>query len=190
GADRDQPVAVQFGGDARRGQPDQLDDARDHRRAHARQQGEQEFEDHPGDPDRDESQQAGQQVALEMQRRHGRLGEGGAAAIVKAHGYRTAGVIFSAAGRTIWRTAGESMRGKPDQRRFEMLLREHQGIAFKVAGIYARGVHDREDLIQEIAAQLWRSFGAFDESRAKFTTWMYRVALNVAISHVRSAKRS
>lgn len=82
------------------------------------------------------------------------------------------------------------MRGKPDQRRFEMLLREHQGIAFKVAGIYARGVHDREDLIQEIAAQLWRSFGAFDESRAKFTTWMYRVALNVAISHVRSAKRS
>ncbi len=82
------------------------------------------------------------------------------------------------------------MRGKPDQRRFETLLREHRGIVFKVAGAYARSVHDRDDLAQEIAAQLWRSFGSFDERRAKFTTWMYRVALNVAISHARSAKRS
>ena len=82
------------------------------------------------------------------------------------------------------------MRGKPNQRRFEMLLREHQGIVFKVAGVYARDAHESEDLAQEIAAQLWRSFGSFDESRAKFTTWMYRVALNVAISHVRCAKRS
>jgi RNA polymerase sigma factor (sigma-70 family) len=100
------------------------------------------------------------------------------------------GVIFSVAGRIIGRTAGESMRGRPDQRRFEMLLREHQGIVFKVAGAYARAAHDRDDLAQEIAAQLWRSFGSFDEHRAKFTTWMYRVALNVAISHARSAKRS
>ena len=76
------------------------------------------------------------------------------------------------------------------QRRFEALLREHQRIVFKVAAAYARGAHDRDDLAQEIAAQLWRSFGSFDEARAKFTTWMYRVALNVAISHARSMKRS
>lgn len=82
------------------------------------------------------------------------------------------------------------MRGKPHQRRFEGLLREHQRIVFKIAGAYARNVHDREDLAQEIAIQLWRSFGRFDERRAKFTTWMYRVALNVAISHARNAKRS
>jgi RNA polymerase sigma-70 factor (ECF subfamily) len=82
------------------------------------------------------------------------------------------------------------MRGKPDQQRFEALLREHHGIVFKVAGVYARNPHDRDDLAQEIATQLWRSFGTFDARRAKFTTWMYRVALNVAISHVRSAKRS
>src|SRR5579885_2279111 len=103
---------------------------------------------------------------------------------------RTAGVIFSVAGRIIWERAGDSMRGKPDQQRFEMLLREHQGIVFKVARAYARAAHDRDDLAQEIAAQLWRSFGSFDERRAKFTTWMYRVALNVAISHARSEKRS
>ena len=73
--------------------------------------------------------------------------------------------------------------------RFENLLREHQRIVFKVAGMYARGTHDRDDLAQEIAVQLWRSFGSFDERRAKFTTWMYRVALNVAISHARRARR-
>ena len=70
------------------------------------------------------------------------------------------------------------------QRQFETLLTEHRGIVFKVAGIYARG-SEREDLAQEIAAQLWRAFGAYDASRAKFSTWMYRVALNVAISHAR-----
>lgn len=82
------------------------------------------------------------------------------------------------------------MRGKPDKQRFETLLREHHGIVFKVAGVYAHNPHDRDDLAQDIAAQLWRSFGTFDERRAKFTTWMYRVALNVAISHVRSVKRT
>jgi RNA polymerase sigma-70 factor (ECF subfamily) len=82
------------------------------------------------------------------------------------------------------------MRGKLDQQRFEALLREHLGIVLKVAGVYARGREERDDLAQEICAQCWRSFAAFDERRAKFSTWMYRVALNVAISHARSAKRS
>jgi RNA polymerase sigma-70 factor (ECF subfamily) len=70
------------------------------------------------------------------------------------------------------------MRGKPDQQRFETLLRDHFGIVLKIAGAYARSAHDRDDLVQDIATQLWRSFGTFDESRAKFTTWMYRVALS------------
>lgn len=81
------------------------------------------------------------------------------------------------------------MRGKPDQQRFEVLLREHRQIVFKVAGMYARNPCDRDDLAQDITAQLWRSFGAFDEHRAKFSTWMYRVALNVAISYGRAARR-
>lgn len=76
------------------------------------------------------------------------------------------------------------------QRQFEALLREHQRIVFKVANVYAHDAHAREDLAQEIAAQLWRSFQSFDAARAKFSTWMYRVALNVAISHVRSTKRA
>jgi RNA polymerase sigma-70 factor (ECF subfamily) len=83
-----------------------------------------------------------------------------------------------------------AMADRERQRRFEGLLREHQRIVFKVAGAYARSQPDRDDLAQEIAAQLWRSFGRFDERRAKFSTWMDRVALNVAISHARAAERS
>jgi RNA polymerase sigma-70 factor (ECF subfamily) len=76
------------------------------------------------------------------------------------------------------------MTARHHQPRFERLLHEHRNIVFKVAGVYARGA-DRDDLAQEIAAQLWRSFGSYDEARAKFSTWMYRIALNVAISHGR-----
>lgn len=70
-------------------------------------------------------------------------------------------------------------------RRFEALLIEHRKILFKVASIYARVAEDRNDLAQEIRVQLWRSFGRYDPQRAKFSTWMYRIALNVAISYVR-----
>jgi RNA polymerase sigma factor (sigma-70 family) len=51
-------------------------------------------------------------------------------------------------------------------------------------------VADRDDLMQEISAQLWRSFGSYDEARAKFSTWMYRIALNVAISQARRERWS
>lgn len=81
------------------------------------------------------------------------------------------------------------MTDRHRQRQFESLLQEHRGIVFKVASIYARGNEDRRDLVQEVAVQLWRSFGSYDPARAKFSTWMYRVALNVAISHARQFAR-
>ncbi|MEO6227763.1 MAG: sigma-70 family RNA polymerase sigma factor [Thermomonas sp.] len=68
---------------------------------------------------------------------------------------------------------------------FSALLQRHAGIVFKVANTYARGSDDRADLAQEIAAQLWRAWPGLDPAR-NATTWMYRIALNVAISHVRS----
>jgi RNA polymerase sigma factor (sigma-70 family) len=67
---------------------------------------------------------------------------------------------------------------------FEQLLQSHRGIVYKVAGSYSRTTSDRDDLAQEICLQLWRAFPKYD-SRRKFSTWMYRVALNVAISHLR-----
>ncbi|WP_345302211.1 sigma-70 family RNA polymerase sigma factor [Lysobacter hankyongensis] len=70
--------------------------------------------------------------------------------------------------------------------RFAALLDTHRGIVFKVANTYCRHAEDRQDLAQEIAAQLWRAFHGYDPARP-FSTWMYRIALNVAISHVRTA---
>ena len=70
------------------------------------------------------------------------------------------------------------------QNRFQTLLDEHKKILYKVCNLYCRNRDDREDLAQEIVIQLWRSFASFDE-RVQFSTWMYRVALNVAISFYR-----
>jgi RNA polymerase sigma-70 factor (ECF subfamily) len=47
---------------------------------------------------------------------------------------------------------------------------------------------DRNDLFQEIVVQLWKSFPTF-QNRSKFSTWMYRVALNTAITSFKKAKR-
>lgn len=77
------------------------------------------------------------------------------------------------------------MTDREHQRRFEALLHEHRKIVFKVAALYSRSATDREDLVQEISTQLWRSFGSYDPARARFSTWMYRIALNVAISQIR-----
>jgi RNA polymerase sigma factor (sigma-70 family) len=72
----------------------------------------------------------------------------------------------------------------PEQERFQNLLEEHKKILYKVCHSYCRNPGDRDDLAQEILVQLWRSFRAFDE-RLRFSTWMYRIALNVAISFYR-----
>lgn len=77
------------------------------------------------------------------------------------------------------------MTERERQRQFEAQLHEHRGIVFKIASLYARGAEDRSDLAQEIYLQLWRSFERYDPARAKFSTWLYRVALNVAISQLR-----
>ena len=82
------------------------------------------------------------------------------------------------------------MTDRQHQQRFESLLQEHRRIVFKVAGLYSRSAADRDDLAQEISTQLWRSFGGYDATRAKFSTWMYRIALNVAISQARRERWS
>jgi RNA polymerase sigma factor (sigma-70 family) len=71
---------------------------------------------------------------------------------------------------------------------FAALVEQHRGIAFRVAGLYCWQSDDREDLVQDILAQAWRAFPGYDASRP-FSTWFYRIALNVAISWVRGAGR-
>ena len=79
------------------------------------------------------------------------------------------------------------MRTQADKDIFVQLMDDHKGIIIKICNTYCRDATDREDLAQEILYQLWRSMHSFDTDQ-RFTTWMYRVALNVAISFYRKNK--
>ena len=76
-----------------------------------------------------------------------------------------------------------------DSAAFIARIEEHRGNLTSIANGYCRNRDSREDLLQEMIAQLWRSYNRYDETRVKFTTWMYRVALNVAISFYRAQHR-
>jgi RNA polymerase sigma factor (sigma-70 family) len=67
---------------------------------------------------------------------------------------------------------------------FQQLLEQHKGLLYKVARTYCRDEADRQDLLQEILIQLWQSFHKYN-GQFKITTWLYRIALNVAISFYR-----
>ena len=77
-----------------------------------------------------------------------------------------------------------------DQLRTEFSRRvlESQGIIHKVCRMYCDNEEHRKDLFQDILIQLWKSYTSF-RGDAKFTTWMYRVAINVAIQDFRKAKK-
>jgi len=83
----------------------------------------------------------------------------------------------------------EGVIGSMDNTRqvFGELLERHRGIVFKVANSYCRNAEDRADLAQDIAVQLWKAWPSYDPARS-FTTWMYRIALNVAISSLRASE--
>jgi RNA polymerase sigma factor (sigma-70 family) len=80
--------------------------------------------------------------------------------------------------------AAESM----DAESFLALIDLHQRLVMKVCWAYTRTSHDRDDLFQEIVGRLWAAFGSYNRSRT-FSTWMYRVALNVAIDYRRRRQR-
>jgi RNA polymerase sigma-70 factor (ECF subfamily) len=74
------------------------------------------------------------------------------------------------------------------QSAFVNLVHEHRALLYKVCNLYCSSVQDRQDLFQEIVIQLWRSYPRF-RGEAKFSTWLYRIALNTAISDLRRQKR-
>lgn len=75
-----------------------------------------------------------------------------------------------------------------DASEFVEHLRQHKRILYKVSSTYCRDREDRRDLVQEILIELWTAFPRYD-GRALFSTWAYRIAMNVAISHVRHRTR-
>jgi RNA polymerase sigma-70 factor (ECF subfamily) len=68
------------------------------------------------------------------------------------------------------------------------VIREHQKLIYKICHTYCADPESREDLQQEILMQLWQSFRKFD-GRVKISTWIYRIALNTAISFYRNHRR-
>lgn len=67
---------------------------------------------------------------------------------------------------------------------FIVMIEKRKGLIYKIADAYSRSYEDQEDLVQEIILQLWSSFGKYDP-KFKITTWIYRIALNVSITHYR-----
>jgi len=70
------------------------------------------------------------------------------------------------------------------EKEFLQLVNEHQPIVHKISFLYSTSLANRKDLEQEIVLQLWKSYGSF-KGQSAFSTWMYRVALNTALSLTR-----
>lgn len=86
---------------------------------------------------------------------------------------------------TIW----HQTRLMQHQERFIRLIKEHEGVIFKITSIYARNAMDQKDLYQEIVAQLWTAYDKY-RGEAKVSTWIYRIALNTAITMLRKDKKA
>lgn len=72
---------------------------------------------------------------------------------------------------------------------FVELLEQHQNIVHKICRLYTNNQDSHNDLFQEITIQLWKAFPKF-RGESKFSTWMYRVSLNTAITLYRKSKRN
>jgi len=69
---------------------------------------------------------------------------------------------------------------KEIEKDFLIVLEQNIGIIVKIANVYTRNEHDREDLMSDIVFELWKSFPGF-KGDSKISTWLYRVALNVSL---------
>ncbi|UKY85803.1 RNA polymerase sigma factor [Elizabethkingia anophelis] len=74
------------------------------------------------------------------------------------------------------------------EKEFLEKIEKHKGMIFKISKMYLENQEDREDLFQEIILQLWKSYQAF-EDKSQFSTWLYRVSLNTAITFLKRDKK-
>ena len=79
------------------------------------------------------------------------------------------------------------MQKQEAEKQFEKHIKENELLLYKVCRIYAYTDADREDLFQEIVIQLWKAYPRF-KGLSKFSTWLYRVAINTAITGLRKKK--
>ncbi len=69
---------------------------------------------------------------------------------------------------------------KPNEQEFLERIELHKGILYKVSKMYMDTPEDQQDLFQEMILQIWKAYGTF-RNESKFSTWVYRVAINTAI---------
>ena len=81
-------------------------------------------------------------------------------------------------------TAVEATYYYMEEQSFLTHIKQHEGILHKICRLYRQRQEDREDLFQEMVFQLWKAWPTF-KGDAKISTWMYRVALNTALSSFR-----
>ena len=68
------------------------------------------------------------------------------------------------------------------------ILEKNIGIIIKIARAYSKTLHDKEDLINDITLELWKSFGRF-KGGSKISTWIYRIALNTSMNYKRKREK-
>lgn len=71
---------------------------------------------------------------------------------------------------------------------FVRIIKQNEGVIFKITTFYTDNRVDQQDLYQDIVYQLWKSFDSF-RAEAKISTWMYRIALNTALTKLKKKKR-
>lgn len=71
---------------------------------------------------------------------------------------------------------------------FVRVIKQNEGVIFKITTMYTDNNDDQKDLYQDVVYQLWKSFDSFREE-SKISTWMYRIALNTALTRLKKRKR-
>lgn len=74
------------------------------------------------------------------------------------------------------------------EKEFVKVVQSNEGVLYKMTRLYANNEEDQKDLYQEIVYHLWKGFKTF-RGDAKVSTWIYRIALNTALLHLKNKKR-
>ena len=80
------------------------------------------------------------------------------------------------------------MTPKRQKDQFLDILEKNIGIIIKISRAYSKTLHDKEDLINDITLELWKSFGRF-KGDSKISTWIYRIALNTSMNYKRKREK-
>lgn len=68
------------------------------------------------------------------------------------------------------------------------IIHTHRNLIYKVASMYAKSRDESDDIFQEVCIQLYKGMDSFNED-SKLSTWIYRIAINTAVSWIRKEKR-